>query len=800
MNLKVDFVRGPEGLSLVVKGGRACLVRIDRPVQLSQMEFDHATPIETARGYDKAVKDGDAHVATCKVEAADGTVFSISDRWRVLEDSTVEVARTLKVVKHGLSAGFRMALPFQVDAGAPAAWSDYEYMIPPVFFKHNDLDFDGQPDWHGRSFNETFREDRLTAPFVLALHKKSGVAVALFRANLPKRDNAPQRGLGDRQFLHDTDIGSLGMGYRGQGQPALQLEAHYPYLEGDRASLMLYRLERKTLSCAAFASSVKGAVAHVTYRIRIASAASLVDAFWDAWKYAVEMYKPQAARLPFTLEDAMEYRVDALNRFYREWPITKDGTQPAGFVINFHPDEGKIIHNVIEWGWTGRNCTNAYAVMRHGYAKSSAEQVARAKKIVDFTVRKAQEPNGFINALYNVESDRMGHWWFGYLLPFAFTDDKEELDRLVGPVVERLQPHVDKLKKVPGNYIRAMCEEAFGILLCYEASEAQGEPNEEWLGAARKFADFLLPRQHDDGSWGRAYDSEGREMTRPREILGLNEHQQRSTTYATIPFLVKLSKATGERKYLKAAERAGDYVIQRYIDTVEFCGGLHDMVFIMDGLVYDDEGVSFVLAGMVELFEATGSQRFLDGAAKAAKLRMAWIYLWDVPLPADSTAAKHGFRSTGWGQVSVVGGGWVHVRALWIVSELLKLAEWTGDSTFVLMARLIIFGQQQTLGSPHDLYGNSGVGVQGEGYFVAPVDIDDAALRKSAFRKGQKGEGNRTSLGWIYAVGLLGSHKVRDTFGTLDFDEIEKRILSKKRTAGLARKRIVQAKKRSRRR
>jgi hypothetical protein len=715
--------------------------------------------------------------ATGVLKAPDGAVYEFQDRWYIAKENTIQVDRKIRVKAQGLSEGYRTVLQFRTTSENDLRFHDFEYLMPPAFHKHNDLDYDGIPDWT-RTYHNVIREDRLTAPMVMCYHLDMRICAALIRADLPDYDSKPIRERGERFFIQETDVGSLGFFWDKSVSPSqIVLEAFYPFYEGEKSEVLDFATK---ISCGAFAPSKLDSSIVVSYQIRLERATSFIDALWDLYGHLTELYHTTPPELPFSLSDANEYRLGLLERRHRKWEKTEDANEPAGFMINFHPTDGKLLGNVIEiGGFTGRNTELAYALLYFGYRKHNESYLIKARSVIEFAVKVCQLDNGFIHELYNVDKRTMDYWWVGALLPLNYAQTPEKLERLMGNTGERMSYLINELRKIKGNYFKTMCETEIGILQCYEVEKEHGVDHSRWLESAIKFGKFILDRQKTDGGWGRAYDTDGVELSKPAVLFGLNEHQLNSSTAAAIPFLVRLFKITREEKYLNAARIAGDYVLKEYVDNVEYCGGLMDAGSFLDGLAYDDEGITGALEGLLALYETTKENRFLDGAVKAAKLHSTWIYIWNVPLPEGSTLRKYDFKTTGWGVAICVHAGYVHEYPLFVVGELLRLSEITKDKLLFTFARLTALGEQQTLSSPAKMWNNASVGIQEEGYLVSWLDMDDTEWQKSEFGGWFKGEGNKTCLGWEYSVALCGAAKILDEYGTLDLDTIYQKIFGK---------------------
>lgn len=784
MRAGLDFRSDESGVWPVITCQDKCgkwraFLEVIQPLQLFLKEYGNCRS-KSRVGKEKyqTISIEDSRIrAEGQIDAPDGSSYRFNDIWYYAEEGCLQVDRKIAMLKKGKSEGVRFLLTV-ATTDKDTSFHDFQYLIPPVFYKHNDLDYDGIPDYF-ESFEQSYREDALTAPTVMAYTEEENLYIALLRVNTPAFDSKLDRSAldpspGENSFLQETDVGSIGMRWdKAQDRSQMVFQAYYPFYEGKRSVILNFTDKP---NCGAFWPMKIGQNAQIclSYQIRVHEADSYSGAVWNLFKYLMSLYQPRPVELLFSLQEASKYRINFLERCYRKWTKSEDSAEPAGFLVNVHPKEGKILSNTIDYGYTGRNTDNAYAMLRHGYMNNQKTLVDKAIEVINFAVR-CQHPSGIYYDFYNVEKHAYDFWWYGYLLPLNYAKSKEELRAIIGAVPDRIAPITDSLQKTKGSYLRTTSEHGHGIILSYLTEKKHGIEHADWLKSAIKCGDFLLSLQGRDGSWDRAYNLEGQEVTQPEAVFGKNEQQRKGNTATAIPFLLKLLEATNENKYLKAAVRAGDFVLKNYMEKAEYCGGIMDAVWLIEGLTYDDEGIGYPLEALLELYLATKEDRFLKGAIIAGIFHCTWIYLWDVPLPEGSTLARYKFKSTGWGQGMSPTSGYVHPYPLMIVEELIKLTELTGDRGFFEIAKLVQFNEQQALATPKGMYGYKEIGIQEEGYLLSQRWIDDIDLR-AEFGHGDKGEGNKTCLGWVYTVALGGALKILDEYGTLDFDLIEKKI------------------------
>lgn len=723
-------------------------------------------PVRIQRAYDSVGVDGDGDlmVGTASLSHAGWTV-QLEDRWRQ-GGSGLRVDRSLRVLAAG-PAEWGIRVELQGTILSEDSFGASKQYAPPALFNMNDIDGDGVEDYVD-SRELIYRDDRLTALTVLTYLPAARAGVALVRLDAPRWDDVPVRAPGDVRFLQPTDIGSLGLAPSTDERTTL-IAAH-PFVERSRSHALTAR-DREPWG-AYFPLSSAGVDARlfeVSYEFRAIAADTDIDALWGLWRMRLAELDPVAAVLEETLAEITRLRVDALLPYYAEGEVA--GERAAGFVTNCHPQDGIQLGNVIQYGFTGQNVLNALHAIRHADTATDSQARAKGLNVVDFFVSQAlKSPYGLTSTLYDLEHGRSANWWSGLILPLAYAGEGDDLEELMGPVYEHMKYAIDPLRGLEGTYLRCMAEEHTALLRVYRDEADAHHFHDDWLAAATHFGDFLVEAQEDDGSWRRAYDFDGQPIVEPRAWFGVADLNQKSSTATAVPFLVALADATEEPRYLDAARRAERYTAEKFVRDVKHNGGIHDSIYARAQLV-DSESILFCLRASLAVWRSTGDADSLAAAHDAARLLATWVYLWDVPLPPSSTLAQHGFRSTGWSACDTSGAGYIHPYELHAVPDLFEVALATGDADLARIAQLILIGSSQNVATPSKSWGYARDGLQEEGVLVSWWLIDDPMFVGTHFGGRGKGEGNKTCLPWISAVGIDAHDVLLQRYGTSDLRE-----------------------------
>lgn len=751
------------GLELIATGEWTPIVVIDRPVTVEIWSRESASDaVERYRlTYDSLVQHDDALEGTASVQGGSASVH-IRDRWQRTSADTWQIERYVSSNASGPSVGVRVGL--EVTTLFDAA--ECHLFAPPTMYDRNDLDGDGIDDYLG-TMALSYREDRLNSLSVMAYHAGQQVAVSLIRADTPAFDDRPHRPNRERQFLQQTDIGSLG--WRPSEDGRLVLQAYYPFNEGERSHALLL-IERP--GWGAYWPVSPRAFFSMSYRVRLETAPSFLDALWRHFARRLNELRPVAVPLQASASALLRYRAECLKRYYFEAANSHEAPRPAGYVMNCHPQDGTQLADIIQYGFTGQNILCAYLMLRYGRLINDTQTMEEARRVIDFYVHAAHLPDvGMFWDLYNVPKQTFDCWWTGLLLPLAYAEPGAGLERLMGPLYQRWADEIAELKRVRGSYLRCMAESVYALLLAFSEECRQGRVHADWLASAVRFGEFLVRTQEADGSWYRAYDHQAHPLTAPAIWFGTNDYEKKSSTATAVMPLLALYDAVRDARYLDSAKRAGTFVREHLVKPIRFNGGIHDPIYAKGQLI-DNEGILYPMVALLMLYERTGNEYFLHGAAEAARLFATWICLWDVPLPPDSTLARHGFRSTGAGACDTCGAGYVHSFELLAVPELIKIAKLCRDPDLFRVADLHYHWGNQTVQLPDRDWGYKFPGMQEEGYFISWWLLDDPIFHETAFGRRWKGEGNKTCFPWLAAVAMACHWRLQDWFGTISPTEI----------------------------
>ncbi len=428
----------------------------------------------------------------------------------------------------------------------------------------------------------------------------------------------------------------------------------------------------------------------------------------------------RAWRTVYTLQNPPVVWVD-LAKVYRDGVgLLNTVTHPYNGIISVPfaatvPD-GRVVDTSSQMGFVGQALPAAALLLQGSLETADAGGTARASAAVDFWAQHSLTPSGLPRTWYDIHPD--GTWtWRNY-----------------------------------HTFLRVASDGMDGALQAWNVEHRHGQDRPGWLAFCRRYGDWLVGAQNSDGSWFREYGFDGRPAPRPTDARSKDPRAQ-DTTDQPIPFLVDLYKATGDVRYRDAALRAGKFCLRSVHDQYAYVGGTPD-----NPNVLDKEGGMMALDAFLALYDIAQDRRWLTAATQAADYSETWVYCWNLPMPPGDPhlVFPKGRRTEG---LSLIATGHSGSDSYMAAAPFFfyRLSLLTGDAHFRDMARLLLYDTKQLLDWDGTL-GYASPGLQTEALSLPPP----------------RGHGTTHWLPWLTVAQLTPLVRLRDTFGSLDIDGIEK--------------------------
>lgn len=376
------------------------------------------------------------------------------------------------------------------------------------------------------------------------------------------------------------------------------------------------------------------------------------DNYNEAMMYAFGMgYKTEEPTIvDMNMDEIYRQNIELFKAEYRMFG--KGNIKAAGLPWSLDLPDGTNTEGIsFQMGFVGQQIAVGYHMYRYGLDHHDSETKEKGKSMVDFWVSDAIMKTYFPTV-----------WW-------------DPADNATA----------GQRREYP-SFLRCFVDGMEGLLDAYRISVAHNEPQEAWNQALKRVASNLVKKQNEDGSFYRAYKTNGDvETGGDRNTHGTSK----LNTPVAIRFLVKMFEHTGETKYKEAAIKAADFSYNElYLKLGKYVGGTPD-----NPNTVDKEAAIFALYGFNAIHELTGDMKYLKAAEHAANCAMSWTYCYDFAIPNRDAmdAKKNPFVKGGITGFSIIATG--HSGAdnfiAYMFYEMYKLYIKTGNELYLHMAKLL---------------------------------------------------------------------------------------------------------------
>ncbi len=639
-----------------------------RPVQLELVDSaDKSSWIRLPYDSAKAIRGGIR--CACTVKSPNGTSFHFQDTYLVHGRSAFMLTRTVTVEDpspddKAFSTRFSLERP-----GNDLA--DYDILAPGVWYGKNEHvprhAFGG--DYSDRLFY--IREDRLAAPFAMAMEHGSGMTLSLGHYS-PDAQTFQGEDFLARLVDDRMQFGSLGLERLGSGVGVGFL---FPGSEGEKTYISGGSVEKRW---ALRSHPVKAGISHsYSLIIKVDEQPRFPDAVRSTWRFFFDQMRPQVVKAD--LKKVYGDGVDLLEKY------AKFRAGAPGFPFDIRMD-GKAGMYSYQMGFVGAQLPCAYLLFRDGLLNQRSKHMVMGEAIINFWVKEsydgAEGPDALPHTWYQTRIDGPGPHW-GVMANERFWRDEPVHDQV---------------------FMRTLSEGHLGMLRAWELANKHGIERPEWLRYVRRFGDWLANHQNPDGSFYRKYDVKGSPLQPTKE----------NTTHP-IPFLIELYRATGDKTYLKTALSAGEYSLGNIHKPACYVGGTPD-----NPNVTDKEAAQLALDAFLALYDVTQDRKWLDAARQAADFTETWVYIWDIPMPLGSKGLEVFDRidTTGLSLVAT-GHSYADYADSMSAYSFLRLAKLTGDKHYHDMGMILLHNTKQLLDTDGSKgYAHPGLQVEGIGLSV----------------------------------------------------------------------------------
>jgi hypothetical protein len=461
-------------------------------------------------------------------------------------------------------------------------------------------------------------------------------------------------------------------------QGEVSLTFCYPYSEIPVTYLRKLTLEKATIAFQHFKS---GEVKELSWEVKTANAESYSAFVEGTWNHAFDLFKPA----PLTTRRSGSETKELLTRFYSQ-SFTDDfelkGFSGVHLLIDSCEKRG-----LLEVGFVGRVLLNAFNALEYGYEKENVEMLEIAHQVFDSYEEYGFTEHGFIREV---------------------VDFRNQYETEI-------------------YSIRRQSEGLYAILQFLELEKSHNRDHPVMTRRAEQLLDKIVELQQN-GSFPRKFDDH-------MEVL---DDAGGSTSTAVIPLLMGW-RVFGEERYLESARLAARYIEDEIISKGDYFSST------LDANCEDKEASIYASCSMFYLglvSEGVERAHYFALSEKAAYFALSWYYLWDVPFAPGLMLGDLGFKTTGWGNVSVENNH-VDVYVFDFADVLSHLSVIGGNPRLAEMAGVIRSYMTDQL-----------MPVEGRMCGIAKVGYHPEVVQHTNWDYGQYGKGYYNDLfapGWVAA-------------------------------------------------
>ncbi len=580
------------------------------------------------KGYDQLSETQNGYVLSSQIKTDNGSLFSVKDTYQNVSDLII-INREVEVLEASdRDAGYATSIRFK-DMNAVKN-DQYDYFMPSIIYKDTEDMVNGaifsNTDLTGRIY---VKETRTGLPMMYLRNKTKNVAFSLAHI----ADSVSAGGIvggGEGGEVNDEiQYGSVGMTMT----PDVSVDFCYPCHEGP----VTYDAGA---SWAKRYYTVKvGAKDGFKVAALLQSAADYQTSMTDSFEKMFIAQNTSVANID--IDQIYEDNMEIFESEYKEYGSgsTLFGGEP--WSLSLPNAEAKQGYSS-QMGFVGQQIPVGYQMYRKGLIENDAELKRKGKTILDFW-----------------SSDRINNSYF----PSVWWDPSDS---------------GGSRRNYP-SFLRCMIDGMEGMLDAYLISKEYNEENEQYRSMVETFAEHLISKQNEDGSFYRAYNVDGSVNTDTSNAA----FQGTSTlnTPIAVRFLFKMYELTQNNNYYVSAMKAVEYCYNElYLGLGKYVGGTPD-----NPNTVDKEAAVYAMYCFTSAYQMTKEEKYLKAAKHAAISSLSWVYSYDFAVPCNTSIENiNTFKSGGVKGFSMIATGHSSADnyAAYIYYELFNLYVLSEDSFF----------------------------------------------------------------------------------------------------------------------
>ena len=622
----------------------------DEPAKITVRGTESFGMYEThdyAQGYNAVTETNYGYHCIAIINTSAKSQFRLMDSYYITQNYGITVNRKVTVIKaKSRDAGFESLFTLKNGAESKTV-DDFEFFIPATVYK--DTKYNASSALVTSLYNPQVyvKETRMGLPMTMIRNKNNNYYFSIVHAEPEITVNGELGGGADGDVNDDLEYGSLGFESEKDGEASdIAVTFCYPCAEGpatfDSGSGWSKRFHEVTERH--YHEYKVGLVTGKTDNFNDA----LVDSYEKSYLY-VDAQCKQASN-----EVAYGQNIDCFSAEYTE--ITKNGLTSYGvpWELSLNPSASRGAYSY-QMGFVGQQTSVGAHLYRQGLIKNNETYKKQGKNIVNFWTS---------STIYPSESVFPYIWWEG----------------AYGGL------HTTGTAGYAAIYLRMLCDGVEGILDAYLYGVENGEANQDWLDYCVRFANNLVSKQNDDGSFNRAFTKDG--GVPGSEFADSNIGNDPSdpakfkiNTPVAIRFLAKMYNTTNNETYKTAALAAADYSYEHiYLEMGKYVGGTCD-----NANVVDKEAAIYAMFGFRYAYALSNDVRYEKAMRHAACCALSWTFMYDYACPAseaDEAYCPYVNGNVLGASIIATGHAGADCFAVYMWYDIFKVYEFTGVETY----------------------------------------------------------------------------------------------------------------------
>ena len=236
-------------------------------------------------------------------------------------------------------------------------------------------------------------------------------------------------------------------------------------------------------------------------------------------------------------------------------------------------------------------------------------------------------------------------------------------------------------------------------------------------------------------------------------------NQNKFLTICTIRYLVELYIATGDERYKTAALKAAEFSYANIHERYLYVACVVD-----NPQTIDSESGQQAINGFLSMYDLTKDKKWLAAAEQAATYTESWTYMFEVPVEKDQQAETDWpkDRSIVGQHIIAIGHSATDLGFAWSSFVYYRLYLLTGNEHYLRVARISAHNSKQSMNLGQQLYPGQPEGLQQEAF---QVRVNNGS--------GRRMNSIMEALTWNFAAHLDPMIRFKDAFGTCDLEQVE---------------------------